>query len=65
MDGNEKRLIIGECCLRHDAGADPVPIAQSLTAIYGVRILCVGVPGINGLLSPVDVAELVVSLGVL
>lgn len=44
------------CSCRHTAiFDDPVPVAQQIRANFGTTIVAVGVPGINGLLKPVDV----------
>jgi hypothetical protein len=43
----------------HDVGADPVQIAQQLLQTFpGSIIVSIGVPGINGQLSPIDYTEL-------
>ncbi len=50
---------VSEIACRHDIGDDPIAVANSIRAQYpGTLISSVGVPGINGYLSPIDYQEL-------
>ena len=42
----------------HDTGGDPIAIAQQIRAQLAASIVVVGVPGINGYVSPIDYIEL-------
>jgi hypothetical protein len=41
---------------RHSAKyQDPVPVATAIRNTFGTTIISIGIPGINGLLQPVDI----------
>ncbi len=41
---------------RHNAKfPDPVPVADEIRNTYGTTIVSIGIPGINGVLQPVDI----------
>lgn len=42
---------------RHNIGADPATTAGKIRAL-GATIISVGIPGVNGMLQPTDIAEL-------
>ena len=48
-----KNIFINLFC-RHTKGADPVPISNNMRSLYNSVFISVGVPGVNGYLSPVD-----------